>query len=486
MALGKGIPVINGFDLNSQLPLDSRTVADTKENMNKLVTDGSVGDGQLCYCKADKKLYVLKDNVWSEVGGEGKGLNILSLNLKDHMNESDYNELVGYILQKTVIAKAYNITLPDLTGIDIVKFTVETPVGNISTTFYRNSKAMTQFNWLCNWADNENFMQMVTITGDTDNNVNYIKYNGIDSGGGGGVSPTLNLMDFSGDSPEARTSITEEEYNNYSNNLYSSVYFMDGTLGNNAEISTFLPELIVTDIDGFTIYKVSMDDETSTLTPTHIVLYRLKIGEKDAISGNYPITIEKQGEFPLGSSGGSSTSSDSMHVIIKKETNGKITLTEAEFDNLAKDDYELAITTGNDLFIYDEKSVIKDSSTGSVASISFMCSNVRGMNQLVLMNTSSVEFTRNNLVSNIVTSTSIMTQSKLFNKKVMTYGSYSPENILPCTASDNGKVLSVVNGEAQWASASGSGSIPSLPADASTSTYVLKAVNGTVQWVKEA
>lgn len=69
MALGKGIPVINGFDLNSKLPLDSRAVADTMEEMNKLVTDGSVGDGQLCYCKADKKLYKLSDNVWSEVGG---------------------------------------------------------------------------------------------------------------------------------------------------------------------------------------------------------------------------------------------------------------------------------------------------------------------------------------------------------------------------------------------------------------------------------
>lgn len=71
MALGKGISVINGFDLNSKLPLDSRAVADTMEDMNKLVTDGSVGDGQLCYCKEDKKLYMLKDNVWSEVGGGG-------------------------------------------------------------------------------------------------------------------------------------------------------------------------------------------------------------------------------------------------------------------------------------------------------------------------------------------------------------------------------------------------------------------------------
>lgn len=71
MALGKGIPVINGFDLNSKLPLDSRAVVDTMEEMNALVTNGSVGDGQLCYCKADKKLYVLKDGIWTEVGGGG-------------------------------------------------------------------------------------------------------------------------------------------------------------------------------------------------------------------------------------------------------------------------------------------------------------------------------------------------------------------------------------------------------------------------------
>lgn len=118
----------------------------------------------------------------SAIGGGGEGLNIISLNLKDCMNEINYNELVGYILQKTVIAKTYDITLPDLTGVDIVKFTIETPiVGNILITFYRNSKAITQFNWLCNWTDDENFMQMVTITGFSDNEVNYIKYNGINS-----------------------------------------------------------------------------------------------------------------------------------------------------------------------------------------------------------------------------------------------------------------------------------------------------------------
>ena len=101
MALGKGIPVINGFDLNSKLPLDSRTVADTMEEMNALVTNGSVTDGQLCYCKADKKLYVLKDNVWSEVGGGGgksvpPTLWLFDLNnyeVRTTITEEEYNNL---------------------------------------------------------------------------------------------------------------------------------------------------------------------------------------------------------------------------------------------------------------------------------------------------------------------------------------------------------------------------------------------------------
>lgn len=102
MALGKGIPVINGFDLNSKLPLDSRAVADTTEEMNALVTNGSVGDGQLCYCKADKKLYVLKDGVWSEVGGGGGGasvpptlwlVDINNYTIRTTITEEEYNNL---------------------------------------------------------------------------------------------------------------------------------------------------------------------------------------------------------------------------------------------------------------------------------------------------------------------------------------------------------------------------------------------------------
>ena len=44
---------------------------------------------------------------------------------------------------------------------------------------------------------------------------------------------------------------------------------------------------------------------------------------------------------------------------------------------------------------------------------------------------------------------------KIFGNHDIQVPAVGSANILPCTASDNGKVLSVVNGEAQWASASG-------------------------------
>ena len=70
------------LERKTKADLDRKTAninltANTLDDMNKLITDGSVDDGQLCYCKADKKLYVLKDNVWSEVGGGGSSIPVV-------------------------------------------------------------------------------------------------------------------------------------------------------------------------------------------------------------------------------------------------------------------------------------------------------------------------------------------------------------------------------------------------------------------------
>ena len=274
-------------------------------------------------------------------------------------------------------------------------------------------------------------------------------------GGGKSVPPTLWLIDL--DKLEARTTITEEEYNNLKNGLYNQVIYFPDTDYNDAY---YLSKLVYVFNEFYFVQCHGVyDDALNSDRIVSLIEYSITIGEKDT-SGNYPITIKKDGVMPFGSGGGGpSASSDNMHVIVKKSENEKITLTEAEFDNLAKDDYELAITTGTDLTVYDEKSVTKDSSTGNVVTIDFTCTIVRTVGQLILMQTSRVEVDRNNLVSDIVTNTSLMTKSKLFNKNVMTYDSYSPENILPCTTADNGKVLSVVNGQAQWANASGGVSI---------------------------
>ena len=126
MALGKGIPVINGFDLNSKLPLDSRTVADTMEDMNKLVTDGSVGDGQLCYCKADKKLYVLKDNVWGEVGGGGGGIPVVEGTFSETTEEG--TKFTVNIPQAQ--SGVFILSLPDIISYFIIGSFVGEYIGN--------------------------------------------------------------------------------------------------------------------------------------------------------------------------------------------------------------------------------------------------------------------------------------------------------------------------------------------------------------------
>ena len=77
-----GIKIINGFDLNSPLPLDSRAVVENATEMNELITKNFVSIGQTCFNKADNKLYVLKANnetlEWSEVSP----LQILELELE--------------------------------------------------------------------------------------------------------------------------------------------------------------------------------------------------------------------------------------------------------------------------------------------------------------------------------------------------------------------------------------------------------------------
>lgn len=131
--------------------------------------------------------------------------------------------------------------------------------------------------------------------------------------GGKSVSPMLNLMDFSGELPIARTSITEEEKTNLEKGLYNSVIYADMSLGTAGLYSMYFPETAMFAGESlfFSKYNLSIDDATHSAAISSSSSYNLTIGEKGA-DGTYPITIEKILDASFRGGGGSSTPSTSI------------------------------------------------------------------------------------------------------------------------------------------------------------------------------
>ena len=197
----------------------------------------------------------------------------------------------------------------------------------------------------------------------------------------------------------------------------------------------------------FSIYKFSLDETTESGSITSLRGYGLNIGEKNP-DETYPITIESLMEIPFGSG-------SSNLPIVKKATNNKVTITEDEFDKLASGNYSLSVFSTNSSgftssLIFTDVAV-NALSEGKPDNIRAISSSIVFNDPIIVQQDYRLNFSRNNLVSDITSSFTPMTQSKLLNKKVMTYGTFTSENLLPCTTADNGKVLSVVDGEAQWA-----------------------------------
>ena len=282
--------------------------------------------------------------------------------------------------------------------------------------------------------------------------------------GGASVSPTLWLVDV--ETMQPRTSITEEEYNNLKNGLYNSVnYFTE------EPYEAYLQSKILSAYDdsdkslhcAFSSIKITATSETD-ISLTNII-YDLIIGQKDT-SGNYPITIEKEIEIPFGSSGGGASSLNTIPCYVIDNFN------DGDHDQqgfvMPTEDVVL-FTDGNSTSLIGYKAV-RDNITY------YFCYEWKPQIEGKLKTYENFVYKISEInIGYKIETTNI---SQAFNQNLMFLPGYS--------SSDNGKVLSVVDDKAQWASASGSGSIPPLPADASTSTYVLKAVNGTVQWVKES
>lgn len=129
------------------------------------------------------------------------------------------------------------------------------------------------------------------------------------AGGGGGVSPCLNLMDIENGS--IRTSITEEEKTNLEKGLYNSVHYVDfslaESLGEAIELILYLPQpfISVGESIGFSSCNLQFDKKTRIISATSYSVYTIAIGEKNT-DGNYPITIEKLNDVNFGGGGSSS------------------------------------------------------------------------------------------------------------------------------------------------------------------------------------
>ena len=158
------------------------------------------------------------------------------------------------------------------------------------------------------------------------------------SGGGGGVSPRLNLMDSSDfDNPIVRTSITEAEKINIEKGMYNSVLFIDPSLGEMAPLSLYFPEN-ATYIEGsfmFSIYNVSITGDTSAAI-NNLLVYTLNIGEKNT-DGTYPITIENRVQASFG--GGGLFSSSTLNLVNMEDATIRTSITEEEKTNIEKGTY---------------------------------------------------------------------------------------------------------------------------------------------------
>lgn len=247
---------------------------------------------------------------------------------------------------------------------------------------------------------------------------------------GGSVSPTLNLIDLN--SGEIRTSITEEEYNNLKNGLYNSVNYYTET-----PEEIYLQSKLASNYDNsakslycvFSSIKITATSETD-ISSTNIV-YGLNIGQKDT-SGNYPITIEELIEIPFGSSGGGASSLNIVQIQNFNEGDHS-----QQGFVMPTEDVVLFTDGGSTSFI-GYKNVQNDIT-------SYFCYDWHGVveSERYKYKGFIYKITKSNAGYNI----KITDLSEALHTNFEFLPNYS--------SNDNGKVLSVINGEAQWASGSG-------------------------------
>ena len=248
-----GIKIINSFDLNSPLPLDARAIANNISEMNELITKNFVVAGQMCYNKADNKLYILKTN--------------------------ESNVLTWYEIADSVDIDNVNKVLP--TDIAV-----------------KNNKLGLEHN--NTWLTNQN---AINLGANLEYDATTKTLNAKGGGGGESVSPTLSLIDLN--TFELRTTITEQEKINLTQGLYNQVIYSESKDGNVYELYSPSKVIVISDSNIFFAMFDGYTGSGENYSVTTMSFYQIIIGTKN-VSGEYPITINKGFSLGLGSGGGSS------------------------------------------------------------------------------------------------------------------------------------------------------------------------------------
>lgn len=260
---------------------------------------------------------------------------------------------------------------------------------------------------------------------------------------GSSVSPTLNLLDMSTDTPTVRTSITEEEKQNIEKGLYNQVIYTPDLSSDSGIINAICPSKILTlDNNRFLTYFIA--DENQSIVG--IASYPFTIGAKDLSTGHYPITINEDdgGAFPF----------DAPVSVVEGEvkwiTSGSIqhrTIAMKHRPSASLDKFILHYVDGSSTYtiLFNRIQQITDpikASTffGTDGSFYYSCT--------------STDTNIEEIKVPAIDETTLFDKWKVAVKHI---DGITPQSILPCTAADNGKILSVVNGEAKWATPAASG-----------------------------
>ena len=255
--------------------LDKRTeninlTADTLEDMNALVTNDSVTDGQLCYLKEDKKLYVLKDGVWGEVGGGGGGIPVVE------GTESTITTGGAYA----------TYTIPEAqTSCFIFKC-------DLGTAFISYNDVFGTYNGYLDAdgsvTDGSLKLDSLIVLSGSGTEID-IFFGNIVSSGGTITSPTLDLVEKTSTGVfNPRTSITSNEYENLKNNLYNQVNYTDA-IESSEDLPMALPTKIYK-IDDNNYYFTQFSADGTGLSS--LVLYKLAINNNNITIGDTNITVE--------------------------------------------------------------------------------------------------------------------------------------------------------------------------------------------------